>query len=106
MLIPQYDVQVEAGGSVSDHTHDAASTWTADAARLEQTFLTKQGLDVGRCNLLLHVRPCEGLMRQLDGSVEKRFSKAEILYPIQVRASVDCARMNKHYTPAAAHVGM
>ena len=43
-----------------------------------------QGMDVGRCELVLHVRPCEGLMRQLDGTVEKRFAKKEILYPLQV----------------------
>ena len=43
-----------------------------------------QGLDVGRCELVLHVRPCEGLMRQLDGTIEKRFAKKEILYPLQV----------------------
>ena len=41
-------------------------------------------MDVGRCELVLHVRPCEGLMRQLDGTVEKRFAKKEILYPLQV----------------------
>ena len=43
-----------------------------------------QGLDVGQCALLLHVRPCEGLVRQLDGSIEKRFSPKHLLYPIQV----------------------
>ncbi len=41
-------------------------------------------MEVGRCELVLHVRPCEGLMRQLDGTVEKRFAKKEILYPLQV----------------------
>ena len=43
-----------------------------------------QGLDVGQCALLLHVRPCEGLVRQVDGSIEKRFSPKHLLYPIQV----------------------
>jgi hypothetical protein len=43
-----------------------------------------QGMEMGRCELILHVRPCEGLMRQLDGTVEKRFAKKEILYPLQV----------------------
>ena len=41
-------------------------------------------MDVGRSELVLHVCPCEGLMRQLDGTVEKRFAKKEILYPLQV----------------------
>lgn len=45
-----------------------------------------QGVDVGRSELVLHVRPLEGLMRRLDGTVEKRFSKKEILYPLQVPA--------------------
>lgn len=43
-----------------------------------------QGMDIGRSELVLHVRVCEGLMRQLDGTVEKRFAKKEILYPLQV----------------------
>lgn len=43
-----------------------------------------QGVDIGRSELVLHVRVCEGLMRQLDGTVEKRFAKQEILYPLQV----------------------
>ena len=46
-----------------------------------------QGLDVGQCALLLHVRPCEGLVRQVDGSIEKRFSPKHLMYPIQVSSS-------------------
>lgn len=34
--------------------------------------------------MVLHVRPCEGLVRQLDGTVEKRFSKTELRVPLQV----------------------
>ena len=48
--------------------------------------LVVQGMDIGRSELVLHVRVCEGLMRQLDGTVEKRFAKKEILYPLQVQA--------------------
>lgn len=43
-----------------------------------------QGVDVGRSELVLHVQPLEGLMRRLDGTVEKRFAKKEMLYPLQV----------------------
>lgn len=43
-----------------------------------------QGLEVGQCEITLHVRPCEGLVRQLDGTIEKHFSKKELLCPIQV----------------------
>lgn len=55
-----------------------------NALRSEGMMLMIQGMEVGRCELVLHVRPCEGLMRQLDGTVEKRFAKKEILYPLQV----------------------
>lgn len=39
---------------------------------------------MGNCDIILHVRVCEGLMRQLDGSIEKRFARKELMYPIQV----------------------
>ena len=70
-----------------DRPHDQAalSEWHRAAAGLSGQFRSKQGLEVGPCRLVLHVRPCEGLMRQLDGSVEKRFSKTQLLYPIQAR---------------------
>ena len=48
------------------------------------TTALMQGLDVGKCDIMLHVRVCEGLVRQLDGSIEKRFARKELLYPIQV----------------------
>lgn len=38
-------------------------------------------------SLLLHVRPCEGLVRQVDGTIEKRFAKKEVAYPMEVRRS-------------------
>ena len=39
---------------------------------------------MGNCDIILHVRVCEGLVRQLDGSIEKRFARKELMYPIQV----------------------
>lgn len=51
---------------------------------LNNDYLSKQGLELGQIRLLLHVRPCEGLVRQVDGTVEKRFGKTEIVYPLQV----------------------
>ena len=39
---------------------------------------------MGDVDLVLHVRPCEGLVRQIDGTVEKRFAKKELLVPLQV----------------------
>lgn len=47
-----------------------------------------QGLEVGPTDVVLHVRPCEGLVRQLDGTVEKRFAKTEQRVPLQVRHKV------------------
>ena len=39
---------------------------------------------MGDVDLVLHVRPCEGLVRQIDGTVEKRFAKKELMVPLQV----------------------
>ena len=39
---------------------------------------------MGPTDVVLHVRPCEGLVRQLDGTVEKRFAKTELRVPLQV----------------------
>ena len=53
--------------------------------------MAAQGVDLGGVDLLLHARPCEGLVRQVDGTVEKRFAKAEVAFPLQVRrAGVEC----------------
>jgi len=49
-----------------------------------------QGIDVGDVDLVLHVRPCEGLVRQIDGTVEKRFAKKELLVPLQVGCEHVC----------------
>jgi len=65
------------------HDSAAAAEWATAGAKLGRELLVKHGLDVGPVDIALHVRPCEGLVRQLDGSVEKRFSKKALLYPIQ-----------------------
>lgn len=75
--------QVDAGGA-RRHGAAAAAEWATAAGKLARELLVKHGLDVAGVDIALHVRPCEGLVRQLDGSVEKRFSKAALLYPIQV----------------------
>lgn len=54
-----------------------------------------QGLDVGNCDIMLHVRVCNGLVRQLDGSIEKRFDRKELLYPIQVLKPHRCGLYTK-----------
>ncbi|DBA92644.1 TPA: hypothetical protein ACH3X1_002861 [Trebouxia sp. C0004] len=65
------------------HGEREATDWAVSSSQLTRQFLIKHGMEVGRCELVLHVRPCEGLMRQLDGTIEKRFAKKEILYPLQ-----------------------
>ena len=54
---------------------------------LSSLVILAQGLEVGPTDVVLHVRPCEGLVRQLDGTVEKRFAKAELRVPLQVDGS-------------------
>ena len=39
----------------------------AERQKLEQEYLIKQGVDLGGISLMLHVRPCEGLVRQVPG---------------------------------------
>ncbi|BDA46451.1 5'-3' exoribonuclease 1 [Coccomyxa sp. Obi] len=65
------------------HSSYKADEWHRATSKIGRDFLVKQGLEVGACDIMLHVRPCEGLMRQLDGTIEKRFSKKELLCPIQ-----------------------
>ena len=43
-----------------------------------------QGVDCGEVTLVVHVRPCEGLVRSVDGTIEKRFAKKEVAYPLEV----------------------
>ena len=80
--------QVDREQGALPHDKAAEAEWQRAASELSHAFRVKQGLDVGRCNLVLHVRPCEGLVRQIDGSIEKRFSKVQLLYPIQARAEM------------------
>ncbi|KAK9818370.1 hypothetical protein WJX72_011521 [[Myrmecia] bisecta] len=75
--------KVDKNAGIRKHDAAAADEWWTEASKLGREFVVKHGMDVGRCEIILHVRPVEGLIRQLDGSVEKRFSKKELLYPIQ-----------------------
>lgn len=75
---------MSVGQKVKQHTKDEAGEWRRAAELLGSQYRRKNGVEVGPCNLLLHVRACEGLMRRLDGSVEKRFSQADVTYPLQV----------------------
>ena len=74
---------------VQAREHDASSQGVLQARAgacilLPRLSILLQGLEVGPTDVVLHVRPCEGLVRQLDGTVEKRFAKAELRVPLQV----------------------
>jgi 5'-3' exoribonuclease 1 len=69
---------------VKSHTTTQAEEWSRKATTLASEHLVKHGIDVGEIRLLLHVRPCEGLIRGVDGTVEKRFAKVEVVYPLHV----------------------
>lgn len=66
------------------HTRDQAEEWKQQVQKIINEFANKQGVEIGEVDVLLHVRPCEGLVRQIDGTVEKRFGKKEVLYPMQM----------------------
>ncbi len=66
------------------HTADEARDWQQQAGTLARDLLIKEGIDVGTIDLLVHCRPVEGLIRQPDGSIEKRYAKKQCLYPLQV----------------------
>ena len=81
---PYTDAPALIGRSQDDRASRHAHTAGLGVVRVPDTATVFQGMDVGRSELVLHVRVCEGLMRQLDGTVEKRFAKKETLYPLQV----------------------
>jgi 5'-3' exoribonuclease 1 len=70
----------------------SARAWADEAVKLRLELLTRRGIDVsldlgegfGRDHAprtLLHARPAEGLVRLLDGTVEKRWSQEEVKVP-------------------------
>ena len=70
----------------------SARTWADESQKLKLELLTRRGIDVslnlgqdfGRDHpprTLLHARPAEGLVRLLDGTVEKRWSQEEVKVP-------------------------
>ncbi|CAG9464207.1 unnamed protein product [Pedinophyceae sp. YPF-701] len=58
--------------------------WQEGASELARKALTAQGVDTGVVDCLLHVRCCEGLVRNLDGTIEKRFAREETAVPLQL----------------------
>ena len=58
--------------------------WDIELANMKKEYLSKHGVDLGDVSLLIHVRPIEGLIRQVDGTVEKRFGKETKAFPLQM----------------------
>lgn len=79
------DVQI-VGTTNTEHGKQANQEWIQNAQQLSHEYLSKRGIDVGRCSIMVHVRPMEGLVRQLDGTLEKRFAKQELQVPLQASA--------------------
>ncbi|KAK9843112.1 hypothetical protein WJX74_007152 [Apatococcus lobatus] len=75
--------KVIAGKIPTEHGNDAKREWVQSAQQISHEYLSKRGIDVGRCAIMVHVRPVEGLVRQLDGTLEKRFAKQELQVPLQ-----------------------
>lgn len=63
---------------------EGTEQWQREAKSLSDALRTKSGVSIGASNILLGVLPCEGLVRQLDNTVEKQFAKKAVLHPIQV----------------------
>lgn len=76
--------KVSRSGGTVRHGSSEAGEWQQERQRLQQEYLHKQGVDCGEVTLLVHVRPCEGLVRQVDGTIEKRFAKKEVAYPLEL----------------------
>lgn len=68
----------------SNASENKTNGWEIDVANMKKEYLSKYGVDLGNVRLLIHVRPIEGLIRQVDGSVEKRFGKETKAFPLQM----------------------
>lgn len=75
----------DAASSVSSNGNETRTVgWDIDISNMKHDYLSKHGVDLGDVKLLVHVRPLEGLIRQVDGSVEKRFGKETKAFPLQM----------------------
>ena len=86
LVVSVSDGKMRAGakGESRPLSSNEADEWSRQTTQMKNDYVTKQGLELGQLKLLLHVRPCEGLVRQIDGTVEKRFGKTEVSYPLQM----------------------
>lgn len=67
--------------------------------------LTRWGIDVGRCDLLVHTKTCKGYVRHADGTVQRQLADQEVMVPLQVcegRLHVRCAECGGLQAPCCA----
>eukprot|EP00854_Cymbomonas_tetramitiformis_P005821 gene5821-7022_t len=57
--------------------------WQRSVAMASNKLLSEKGVDVGEVAVVVEVSACEGLVREADGSVQKRWSAERILVPLQ-----------------------
>lgn len=62
---------------------ESSKDWAEVASSIKSKFLEQAGVDVGDVSVILYVKLCTGLMRNLDGTIEKRFSSTEEPQPLQ-----------------------
>ncbi len=81
-------LQVGADFAMKPHGSEKAEEWQRECKTLASSLRTKSGIEIGPSKVLLHVLPVEGLVRQLDNSVEKQFAPKALLQPLQVRLTI------------------
>jgi 5'-3' exoribonuclease 1 len=84
MVVAVSDAREKITGARGVRTPHGASEWNAETQRTANEMLTTRGLDVGRVDVTLHCRACEGLVRHPDGSLQKRFGKTDARVPVNV----------------------
>ena len=77
-------LQVGSDAVLKPHGSEKAEEWQRQSKALASTLRTKSGIEIGPSKVLLHVLPVEGLVRQLDNSIEKQFAQKSLPHPLQV----------------------
>lgn len=77
-------MQISGADVKRPHNHQDREMWQRAAIELTSTYRKQYGMEIGQCKMVMHVSPCEGLVRQVDNTVEKRFAPTSIIFPVQV----------------------
>jgi len=52
--------------------------------QLVNTTLTRSGIEVGNCDILVHVKICKGYIQHPDGTIQRQLAAEETSVPLQV----------------------